>query len=154
MKTRPSNTWWATTSRDELHHRQDALLRRFLSDRVVPFTKHYGELFKELGIEAGDIRGTDDLKLLPFTSKADLTTPRDFVIIPDEKALRHQWSTLRQALTHGPAATGSAPCPHMLPFVPVKLCMRQYASAVASLIHALNGPKPFAVVSPAKFARA
>ena len=84
MKPRPSNPWWATTSRDELHHRQDALLRRFLKDRVVPFTAHYGKLFKELGIEAGDIRGTDDLKLLPFTSKKDLTTPRDFVIIPDE----------------------------------------------------------------------
>jgi phenylacetate-CoA ligase len=108
MKPRPSNPWWATTSRDELHHRQDALLRRFLKDRVVPFTAHYGRLFKELGIEAGDIRGTDDLKMLPFTSKGDLTTPRDFVIIPDEKALRHQWSTLRYALTHGPAATKQA----------------------------------------------
>jgi phenylacetate-CoA ligase len=108
MKTRPSNAWWATTSHDEIHHRQDALLRRSLTDRVVPFTAHYRKLFQELGIQPGDIRGTDDLKLLPFTSKADLTNPRDFVIIPDEKVLRHQWSTLRLALTHGPAATKHA----------------------------------------------
>jgi len=105
MKSRPSNPWWATTSRDELHHRQDVLLRHLLKDRVVPFTAYYSKLFKELGIEAEDIRGTDDLKNLPFTSKSLLENPRDFVVIPDENALRHQWSTLRYALTHGPSAT-------------------------------------------------
>lgn len=108
MKPRSPNTWWATTSRDELHHRQDALLRRFLQNRVVPFTAHYGKLFKELGLDARDIRGTDDLKLLPFTSKSDLGTPRDFVIIPDEAILRRQWSTIRLALTHGKTATKEA----------------------------------------------
>ena len=105
MKSRPSNPWWATTSRDELHHRQDVLLRHLLKDRVVPFTAYYSKLFKELGIEAGDIRGTDDLTKLPFTSKRLLETPRDFVIIPDEHVLKHQWSTLRYALAHGPSAT-------------------------------------------------
>ncbi len=105
MNPRSSNAWWATTSRDELHHRQDALLRRFLQNRVVPFSAHYGKLFKELGLDARDICGTDDLKRLPFTSKGDLGNPRDFVIIPDETVLRRQWSTIRHALTHGPAAT-------------------------------------------------
>jgi phenylacetate-CoA ligase len=108
MKLSSSNAWWATTSRDELHHRQDALLRRFLQNRVVPFTAHYGKLFKELGLDSRDIRGTDDLKQLPFTSKSDLGTPRDFVIIPDEAVLRRQWSTIRHALTHGKAATKEA----------------------------------------------
>ncbi|MES2996750.1 MAG: AMP-binding protein [Verrucomicrobiota bacterium] len=105
MKARTSNQWWDTSSRDELHQHQDALLQRFLSDRVVPFTAYYSKLFKERGLSPDDIRGTDDLQRLPFTSKADLTNPRDFVIIPDEEALRHQWPTLRYALTHGPAAT-------------------------------------------------
>ncbi|WP_193214663.1 phenylacetate--CoA ligase family protein [Luteolibacter marinus] len=108
MKPSPSNPWWATTSRDEIHFRQDALLRRFLTHRVVPFTKYYGELFRNHGIEAGDIRGTDDLKHLPFTSKRHLENPRDFVIIPDEQVLRKQWSTLRMAITHGPTAAKSA----------------------------------------------
>ena len=72
---------------------------------MVPFTAYYGKLFKDLGVEAGDIRGTDDLKLLPFTSKGQLENPRDFVIIPDEHVLRHQWSTLRHALAHGRSAT-------------------------------------------------
>jgi phenylacetate-CoA ligase len=105
MNFRHSNAWWATTSHDETHHRQDALLRRLLSDRVVPFTAYYSKLFHELGIEAGDIRGTDDLQNLPFTSKRLLENPRDFVVIPDETALKHQWSTIRHALTHGPVAT-------------------------------------------------
>lgn len=108
MKPGPSNPWWATTSRDELHHRQDALLRRFLTHRVVPFTVYYKNLFHKEGIEAGEIRGTDDLKLLPFTSKRHLENPRDFVIIPDEAVLRRQWSTLRHFISHGPAATKQA----------------------------------------------
>ena len=31
---------------------------------MVPFTAYYSKLFKKLGIESGDIRGTDDLALL------------------------------------------------------------------------------------------
>ncbi len=78
------------------------MLRRFLRERVVPFTAHYGKMFRELGLDAADIRGTADLVKLPFTSKKDLGTPKDFVIIPDEKVLKHQWSTLKLAVTHGP----------------------------------------------------
>lgn len=108
MKTRPSDAWWATTSPDETRHRQDALLRRLLRDRVVPFTAHYRKLFADLGLDARDIGGTEDLAKLPFTSKRMMENPRDFVIIPDEAALRRQWSTLKHALTHGPGATKEA----------------------------------------------
>ncbi|MES2923416.1 MAG: AMP-binding protein [Verrucomicrobiota bacterium] len=108
MKSLFSNGWWATTSRDEMHSRQDALLRRFLSDRVVPFTVYYGKLFHELRIDADDIRSTDDLTKLPFTSKCDLENPRDFLIIPDEHILQRQWSTVRLALSHLPGATKKA----------------------------------------------
>lgn len=96
-------SWWETASRDEIHHRQDAILRRFLKERVVPFCAHYRKLFSELGIEAGDIRSSDDLTRLPFTSKRHLENPRDFVIIPDEDLLKRQWSTIVRAITHGPA---------------------------------------------------
>ena len=53
--------WWETASRDEILRRQDALLRRFLRERVVPFTAHYRAMFADLGLAADDIRGTDDL---------------------------------------------------------------------------------------------
>lgn len=98
-------TWWATASPDEIHNRQDALLKRFLTTRVVPFTKFYREMFSNLGIDARDITSTDDLTKLPFTSKLDFETPRDFVIIPDEAVLKRQWRTLYSGITKGPAAT-------------------------------------------------
>lgn len=101
MKTR-NPTWWENASRDELHHRQSIQLRRFLRNRVVPFTNHYRELFEREEIDARDIRDVDDLTKLPFTSKRDLDPPLDFVIQPDESVLRHQWSTIRLAVTHGP----------------------------------------------------
>jgi phenylacetate-coenzyme A ligase PaaK-like adenylate-forming protein len=104
----PSKGWWATTSRDEILHRQDLLLRKLLRDRVVPFTAYYNALFAEWGLTAADIRGVDDLQKLPFTSKSTIQNPRDFVIIPDEDVLKRQWSTLRYGLTHGPAATKTA----------------------------------------------
>lgn len=97
-----TTTWWANASRDESIHRQNTLLRRFLTERVVPFVAHYRDLFQEEGIDPRDIRTTDDLTLLPFTSKRDLVETRDFVIIPDEAVLKQQWSTRRLALTRGP----------------------------------------------------
>jgi phenylacetate-CoA ligase len=97
-----ATTWWENASHDEIIHRQDALLRRFLRERVVPFTAYYGKMFRDLGLEAEDIRGTDDLTRLPFTSKQDLENPRDFVVIPDEAVLKHQWGTLKLAIQRGP----------------------------------------------------
>jgi len=108
MNQRPTNPWWAHASRDEIHHRQDALLRRFLRNRVVPFTAFYRRVFEELGLALGDIKGTEDLTKLPLISKADLSVARDFVIIPEEEVIKRQWSTLRHAVTHGPSATKRA----------------------------------------------
>jgi phenylacetate-CoA ligase len=101
-------TWWATASPDEMHSRQAALLTRFLQTRAVPFAKFYREMFSKNGIDARDIRSTDDLVKLPFTSKVDFDNPRDFVIIPDEAVLKKQWRTLLSGLTKGPAATKRA----------------------------------------------
>jgi phenylacetate-coenzyme A ligase PaaK-like adenylate-forming protein len=101
-------TWWATASPDEIHNRQDALLRRFLTTRVVPFTGFYRDMFSKLGIDACDIGSTDDLTRLPFTSKLDFGNPRDFVIIPDEAVLKKQWRTILSGLTKGPKATKAA----------------------------------------------
>ena len=103
MKPRPSNAWWATTSHDELHHRQDALLRRFLKDRVVPFTAHYGKLFQELGIQAGDIRGTHE----PRTGVASLVHAQSDVMTTARAAAHlanaHTADWMRQAIeaAHG-----------------------------------------------------
>ena len=97
----PTKSWWANASRENLQIHQDALLKRFLQTRAVPFTKFYGNMFSENDIDPRDIRTTDDLTKLPFTSKADFTNPRDFVIIPDEAVVKKQWRTVFRALTTG-----------------------------------------------------
>jgi phenylacetate-CoA ligase len=95
-------TWWETASIDEIHHQQALILTHFLKSRVLPFTRHYQNMFQAAGLEAEDIRSTDDLVKIPFTSKAELSDTRDFVIVPDEAILKKQWSTRRLALRHGP----------------------------------------------------
>lgn len=102
MKNR-TTTWWENSSRDELIHRQDALLRHFLRERVIPFVAHYQRMFDQRGLDVRDIKGTDDLVKLPFTSKGDLEIPKEFVVIPDQDVLKHQWGTLKLAVTHGPS---------------------------------------------------
>ena len=101
MKYRQT-TWWEKASIDEIHHQQAITLTHFLKSRVLPFTRHYQNMFQAAGLEAEDIRNTDDLVKIPFTDKAQLSETRDFVIVPDEAILKKQWSTKRLALRHGP----------------------------------------------------
>ncbi|WP_105042284.1 phenylacetate--CoA ligase family protein [Rubritalea profundi] len=98
----PRNPWWESASPDEIKKRQSALLHRFLKDRVIPFSAHYGRIFQQQELTADDIRNTDDLVKLPFTSKRDLGETRDFVLIPDEKILKKQVGTFLKVLRHGP----------------------------------------------------
>lgn len=104
MKSR-QNSWWEKASIDEIHHRQSVTLSRFLKNRVLPFTRHYQNTFKKAGLGAEDIRDTDDLVKVPFTDKEQLSDTRDFVIVPDERILKKQWSSLQLAMRHGPAGT-------------------------------------------------
>ena len=97
-------TWCEKASTDEIHHQQAITLTHFLKSRVLPFTRHYKDVFKAEGLEAEDIRSTDDLVKIPFTDKAQLSETRDFVIVPDEAVLKKQWATKRLAIRHGPAA--------------------------------------------------
>jgi phenylacetate-coenzyme A ligase PaaK-like adenylate-forming protein len=103
MKTH--KTWWATATPEETRIRQDKLLKHFLRNRAVPFTKFYREMFSENGIDPRDISSTDHHAKLPFTSKADFENPRDFVVIPDEAEIKKQWRILLSGLTKGRAAT-------------------------------------------------
>jgi phenylacetate-coenzyme A ligase PaaK-like adenylate-forming protein len=81
-----------------LLERQGSLLRRYLDQTIIPFSKHYAPL-------AGDlrrIRCVSDLRHLPFTCKRDVqANPKDFILIPDRKILARRPSTLLRALLHG-----------------------------------------------------
>lgn len=98
----PNNTWWENASPETIKKRQSALLHKLLKNRVIPFAAHYGKLFRENNLTADDIKSTDDLTKLPFTSKRDLAVTKDFVIIPDEAVLKKQLGTILKIFRYGP----------------------------------------------------
>lgn len=104
----PKNHWWESASPDEIKKRQSALLHNFLKNRVVPFAAHYRKLFADNNLTADDIKSTDDLVKLPFTSKRDLSETRDFVIIPDEAVLKKQLGTILKVFKYGPKGVKQA----------------------------------------------
>lgn len=103
MATIWQQAWWENASRDEQHHRQGKQLARFLRESVQPFSPYYSALFREHGVDARDIRGVEDLQKLPFTSKANLRNPRDFVLTPDADVLKRRLGTILTAVRHGAA---------------------------------------------------
>jgi len=108
MNTKLLTTNWQRLPEATVRALQADKLHRWLRDTVLPFSAHYRELFRQLKLGADDFRSLDDLRRLPFTSKADLlNTPdnpqkvRDFLLIPDRNALSRQPSTILRALLHG-----------------------------------------------------
>ncbi|PAW86379.1 MAG: phenylacetate--CoA ligase [Pedosphaera sp. Tous-C6FEB] len=108
MNTKLLTTNWQRLPEATVRTLQAERLHRWLRDTVLPFSAHYRELFRQLKLTAEDFRSLDDLRRLPFTSKADLlNTPdnpqkaRDFLLIPDRNVLSRRPSTILRALVHG-----------------------------------------------------
>ncbi len=104
-----TRNWDALDKRSILSH-QGKVLNHFLRRKVLPFSKHYSQLFHDHKIEVNDIRTAEDLQRLPFTSKEDLlSTPentskiRDFILIPDSQLLARQPEVFLRALMRGKA---------------------------------------------------
>jgi phenylacetate-CoA ligase len=111
MNTNLLHTHWQRLPERTVRKLQAEKLRHYLDSTVIPFSKHYREMFQKRGISANSIRSLEDLEGLPFTSKLDLlNTPensqraRDFVLIPDEQVLRSRASTIIRALFTGKGA--------------------------------------------------
>jgi len=99
---------WHSLDRDTQIELQGRKLHRYLKDCVLPFSKHYQQVFEQAGITADDIHSVEDLQKIPFTSKEDLLptpeAPRpslDFVLKPDPKTLSKRFSVVLRALLHG-----------------------------------------------------
>lgn len=103
---------WNSAPHETWRRWQAAQLRDYLSSRVLPFSAHYRRVFAERGIKPSDIQSLDDWSNVPFTSKSDLSVPREqqreFVLIPDEAALRRDPGMVFTALFHGRAAAKAA----------------------------------------------
>lgn len=79
----------------ELKELQNRKLRFFISRQLYAFSPYYRSLFDKHKIKPKYIRTTDDLKIIPFTTKEDLIpkkeNPRhfqDFILQPDEKLIK------------------------------------------------------------------
>lgn len=110
MNTNLLRERWAQLPEQAVRRLQEAKLRDYLRRVVLPFSPHYRAMFEQLGLTADSIRTVDDLRRLPFTSKADLiNTPehparsREFILSPDPDVLRRRPGTILRALLHGRA---------------------------------------------------
>jgi len=108
MKLRRLRSNWDRLDRDDVRRLQATRLQRYLRDVVVPFSTYYRALFKRCGVDPRSIRSLDDLRRLPFTSKADLQdTPdrpgraRDFIVVPDPKIIGRRPRVMLRAALRG-----------------------------------------------------
>ncbi len=94
---------WRGVSPREIRRRQDRMLARFVREELYPFSPFYRDLFDRRGIRPERIRGLDDLRRIPFTTKTDLVDParpeafRRFILRPSSGA-RGGWTTLRRRI--------------------------------------------------------
>src|SRR5438874_10839167 len=99
---------WQQLTERNARRLQAEQLRQYLRTVVLPFSAHYRKVFGDLGLTADSIRALEDLRHIPFTSKADLLNTaenpqrfKDFILVPDQKVLAHRPGTILRALTHG-----------------------------------------------------
>ncbi len=107
MKLLSAAPKWDSSLPEVWHDWQLQRLRTYLKQRVIPFSAHYRRLFAEHDIHPEDLHSFDDWSKVPFTSKSNLTVPReqqrDFVLIPNEAALKREWGVIWNAVFHGSA---------------------------------------------------
>jgi len=99
---------WQQLPETTVRRLQAGQLRRYLRDVVLPFSAHYGKMFRAQGLNADSIRTLEDLQRVPFTTKADLLSTaenpqrfKDFILVPDPKVLARRPGTVWRALRHG-----------------------------------------------------
>src|SRR3954447_19086352 len=115
MKSQKPHPHWPSPPLSRLRNWQLARLPRHLSETVLPFSAHYPALFEREKLTPADLRTFDDLRYIPFTSKADFQSDaaganavKDFVLVPDQHILKRRPSTIVRALLHGKASVEAA----------------------------------------------
>lgn len=88
----------ASLSRTEIRNLQNRKLHQFINEQLYPFSPHYKNLFDQNKIDPRQIRTVEDLKSIPFTSKADFVDVqpgvekfKEFVLQPDAEKIRRAW---------------------------------------------------------------
>ena len=68
---------WGKVPVREIKERQGRRLHQFISRKVYPYSPYYRKLFDDHGIKPDSIRRLEDLRRIPFTSKADIVPSRE-----------------------------------------------------------------------------
>ncbi len=99
---------WQRLPEAAVRRLQAEQFRHYLRTVILPFSAHYRALFAQHGLSADSFQTLDDLRKIPFTTKADLLAAganpervKDFLVIPDPKVLARRPATIAQALLHG-----------------------------------------------------
>lgn len=91
---------WSLLSRApaaEQRRLQDRLLARYVREELYAFSPRYRAVFDDAGIDPRRIRGVDDLRRLPFTTREDLVRRGEaFVLRPAPGAIRSSWPFARK----------------------------------------------------------
>ena len=95
---------WDRMSPQEIKQMQTTKLRNFIQNYVYPYSPYYRKLFDEHKIKPSSIRTLNDLRRIPFTTKADIAPapddpnrPRNIILQPDEHKIR-QFAPLKTKL--------------------------------------------------------
>jgi phenylacetate-coenzyme A ligase PaaK-like adenylate-forming protein len=97
------NSWKKITTLNyqQIKDLQNQCLRSFINTHVYPFSPYYRKLFDEKKINPRHIRTREDLKRIPFISKADLIDKdnpekfKDFILHPDKEKISRYWPKTR-----------------------------------------------------------
>ncbi|MBN2082942.1 phenylacetate--CoA ligase family protein [bacterium] len=86
---------WGHIPVAEIKERQGRKLHQFLSKKVYPYCPYYQRVFDQHGIKPDSIRKLEDLRRLPFTTKADIVPSkeepdryRDIILQPSTAQIR------------------------------------------------------------------
>ncbi|MEM8954248.1 MAG: AMP-binding protein [Verrucomicrobiota bacterium] len=108
MKSQTLSRNWNNLEAGHTSTLQAAQFRRFLAHKVLPFSKHYRRVFAEAGLSPKHFKTLDDLRHIPFSSKADLLPDkdhpqkiRDFVLAPEPAQLARRPENIARALLQG-----------------------------------------------------
>ncbi|MGE4619872.1 MAG: AMP-binding protein [Planctomycetota bacterium] len=93
---------WAHPDPARLEQLQMSLLRKHLSEKILPFHPYYRDLLSDLDVNS--LQGYDDLAMIPFSQKSDVAPtaespdrPKNFVLQPDQESIRKVLTPLQKA---------------------------------------------------------
>jgi len=96
---------WDNIRKEEMKRIQGAKLSRFIREQVFPFSPYYRRLFEREGLKPDDFRTFDDLRKIPFSSKADIAPTEDDPAKPRQIILQPDPSTIKEHLSWGKKLT-------------------------------------------------